>query len=200
MADLLGIVGSVTSPPSKTRVAVERALDAAAEEFDVTTRTLHLAEYDIDTADGRTLEEYGGDTATILDAIVRSDAYVIGTPVYRATYSGALKNVLDMVPRGTWQADAAPFENSTIGLVATAANEYHYLSIDNGLRPLMGFFGSYPSGSVYVHADQFGDDDGTPVVTDSDVAARLETLGKATIDLARAVDDSDHLSSLGPQI
>jgi len=33
-----------------------------------------------------------------------------------------------------------------------------------------------------------------------DVAARLETLGKATIDLARAVDDSDHLSSLGPQI
>jgi len=200
MADLLGIVGSATSPPSKTRVAVERALDAAAAEYDVTTEVLHLAEYDVDTADGRTLAEYEGDTAAVLETIVESDAYVIGTPVYRATYSGALKNVLDMVPRGTWQADVAPFENSAIGLVATAANEYHYLSIDNGLRPLMGFFASYPSGGVYAHSDHFEDVDGAPVVADATVAGRLEALGKATVDLARAVAASDHLSSLGPQI
>lgn len=200
MTDLLGIVGSVTTPPSKTRVAVERALDAAAREYDVSTETLHLAEYDVETADGRRLEEYTGDTKAALDAVVESDAYLLGTPVYRATYSGALKNLLDMVPRGTWQADVAPFENSAIGLVATAANEYHYLSVDNGLRPLMGFFGSYPSGSVYLHADDFAESDEGPVVGDADVADRLETLGKATVDLSRAIEASDHLSTLGPQI
>lgn len=192
---VLGIVGSV-STDSRTRTAVETALEAVADTDGVTTELLHLAEYDIDTADGRQLDEYTGDTAAALDLVVESDAYVIGSPVYRASYSGALKNLFDMIPRGMWQADVAPLANSAVGLVATGASPHHYLSIDEQLRPVMAFFGAHSvGGGVYAHSDQI--DEGR--VVDDDVHERLEQLGTATVELSRAIDRSEQLSELGPQ-
>ena len=196
MTTLLGIVGSV-SAASKTRSAVEVALDAAAEGDGVETDLLHLAEYDLETADGRGLDAYEGDTAAALEKIVAADAYVVGTPVYRGSLSGALKNLLDMVPRGMWQADVAPFEDAAVGLVATGATNHHYLAIDHELRPIFGFFGAHTiGGSVYATDDHFGDDE---TVTDDGIRGRLADLGRATVELDRAVADADALDRLGPQ-
>lgn len=194
MPTLLGIVGSPTTP-SKTRTAVERALAAVDDE--VSTELLHLAEYDLERADGRTLEEYGGDTAAAIERIVEGDAYLIGTPVYRGTYAGGLKNLLDLVPRGGWQADAAPLANSAVGLVATAATPNHYLAIDDGLRPLLAFFGAHVVGSsVFLTDDQFAD----AALVDDRAHERLGALGRATIALARAIEDRPALSALDPQV
>lgn len=193
---VLGIVGSV-SEASRTRAAVDLALAAAATEEAVTTETLHLAEYDLATADGRQLAEYTGDTADALDLVVESDAYVIGSPVYRASYSGALKNLFDMIPRGKWQADVAPLENAAVGLVATGASNHHYLSIDEELRPAMAFFGAHTVGSsVYAHHEHFEDGE----LVDDEIQARLETLGQATVELAQAIDQYSSLSALDPQV
>ncbi|WP_321163800.1 NADPH-dependent FMN reductase [Halorubrum distributum] len=46
----------------------------------------------------------------------RGRRVVVATPVYRGSYSEALKNLLDMVPRGEWQGDVAPFEDAAVGL------------------------------------------------------------------------------------
>lgn len=193
MTDVLGIVGSV-SAESKTRAAVETALDGT--DADVETAVLHLAEYDLATADGRRRDEYTGDTADALDRIVESDAYVVGTPVYRGSYSGALKNLLDVVPRGMWAADVAPFANSAVGLVATGATNHHSLAIGQELRPVFAFFGAHTvGGAVYADDDQFAD----YAVADDDLDARLRTLGRATVDLADAIEGSEALSALGPQ-
>lgn len=195
MTDLLGIVGSV-SDPSKTRTAIEAALAGAAERDGVETDVLHLAEYDLDVADGRSLDEYRGDTAAALDLVVDADAYLVGTPVYRESYSGALKNLFDLIPRGMWAADVAPLANSAVGLVATGATDHHYLSIDQELRPVMGFFGAHAvGGGVYANGDHFDD----YRLADEEVEERLADLGRATVDLARAIDGSDALSALGPQ-
>jgi FMN reductase len=195
---VLGIVGSV-STPSKTRTAVEAALDgAAAANADV--RLLHLGEYDLVTADGRLLEDYEGDTATVLDAVVSADAYVVGTPVYRAAYSGLLKNLFDMVPRGKWQADVAPFEGSPVALVATGATAHHYLAVDTALRPLLAFFGAYVVGGAYLHDDHFAETETGYDVVDGSVDDRLTTLGGATAELSDAVAENDALSELSPQI
>jgi len=193
---LLGIVGSV-SADSRTRTAVEVALDAAADRDGVETDVLHLADYDLDTADGRGIDNYEGDTAAALDLIVEADAYVVGTPVYRGSYSGALKNLLDMVPRGQWQGDVAPFENAAVGLVATGATDHHFLAVDQELRPAFAFFGAHAvGGATYASGDDF--DDGELV--DADLRERLELLGEATVDLAAAIDESAALGSLGPAI
>jgi len=199
MVDLLGIVGSVSSP-SKTRTAVELALNAAAGKQDVETDIVHLGEYDVITADGRPLEDYTADTGEVLDAIAASDAYLFGTPVYRASYSGILKNLLDMIPRGRWQADIAPLENSAVSLVATGASPHHYLTVDTELRPVMAFFGAQVAGGAYLHDAHFESGDDEYRVVDDDLAERLETLGSATVELSRAVERSEALSSLGPQI
>ncbi|WP_123620106.1 NADPH-dependent FMN reductase [Halorubrum sp. CSM-61] len=198
MADrtLLGIVGSV-SADSRTRTAVEVALAAAAERDDVETDVLHLADYDLDTADGRGIDGYEGDTAEALESIVEADAYVVGTPVYRGSYSGALKNLLDMVPRGQWQGDAAPFENAAVGLVATGATDHHFLAVDQELRPAFAFFGAHTvGGAAYANGDDF--DEGELV--DDAIRERLATLGEATVELSEAIDDSEALGSLGPAI
>ncbi|ELZ36091.1 NADPH-dependent FMN reductase [Halorubrum saccharovorum DSM 1137] len=193
---LLGIVGSV-SADSRTRTAVEVALDAAADRDGVETDVLHLADYDLDTADGRGIDNYEGDTAAALDLIVEADAYVVGTPVYRGSYSGALKNLLDMVPRDQWQGDVAPFENAAVGLVATGATDHHFLAVDQELRPAFAFFGAHAvGGATYASGDDF--DDGELV--DADLRERLELLGEATVDLAAAIDESEALGSLGPAI
>jgi len=197
MADrtLLGIVGSV-SADSRTRTAVELVLEAADEDG-VETELLHLADYDLATADGRGIDNYKGDTADALALIVEADAYVVGTPVYRGSYSGVLKNLLDMVPRGQWQGDVAPFENAAVGLLATGATDHHFLAVDQELRPAFAFFGAHTvGGAAYATDDDFEDGD----LVEETIRERLATLGEATVELAAAIDESDALGDLGPAI
>ena len=197
MADrtLLGIVGSV-SADSRTRTAVELVLEAADEDG-VETELLHLADYDLATADGRGIHNYEGDTADALALIVEADAYVVGTPVYRGSYSGVLKNLLDMVPRGQWQGDVAPFENAAVGLLATGATDHHFLAVDQELRPAFAFFGAHTvGGAAYATDDDFEDGD----LVEETIRERLATLGEATVELAAAIDESDALGDLGPAI
>lgn len=196
MTELLGIAGSVTQP-SRTRAAVEVALEGAEQALGAETEVLHLAELDLETADGRTLEEYEGDTRRALEQIIGSEAYLFGTPVYRASYSGALKNLLDLIPRGQWQADVAPLEASAVGLVATGGSPHHFLTIDDELRPVLSFFGAHTVGSgAYLDPSAFEDG----AVTDGEARARLETLGAATVELSRAVRKGEHLSAIEPQV
>jgi len=195
MSTLLGIIGSPTSP-SKTRTAVEVALQAAADEYDIETDILHLAEYDLDIADGRKVGEFSGDTARAQDLVINSDAFLVGTPVYRGSYSGDLKNLFDLIPRGKWQSPEAPLEDRPVGLIATGATDHHFLSIAQELGPIFSFFGSYPvGGGVYVNSSQFEDNQ----IIDEKIIQRLETLGKATAELSQFIDKSSYLSKLGPQ-
>lgn len=195
MSQLLGIVGS-PSNPSKTRTAVEVALQAAENEFDIETEILHLAEYDLEIADGRKVGEFSGDTNRAQQLVIDSDAFLIGTPVYRGSYSGTLKNLFDLIPRGKWQSPEAPLEDRPVGLIATGATDHHYLSIAQELGPIAAFFGSHQVGSgVYVNSSQFSDGQ----IIDEEAISRLETLGKATAELSETIDDSKYLSQLGPQ-
>lgn len=196
MADLLGIIGSL-SRPSRTRGAVAVALEAAEETHGVETGVLHLAETDVEPADGRALDEYGAETREAVRRVADARAFVIGTPVYRGSYSGVLKNLFDLIPRGRWQADIAPLQNRAVALVGTGATAHHFLTVDQELRPIVGFFGGYTVGTAYLHGEHFDDEGG---VVSERLRERLATLGRATVELARAVEAGDALSRLGPQI
>lgn len=172
-------------------------MDAAADAFGVDTAVLHLSDYDLATADGRGIDNHEGDTADALELIVEADAYVVGTPVYRGSYSGALKNLLDMVPRGEWQGDVAPFENAAVGLVATGATDHHFLAVDQELRPAFSFFGAHTvGGAAYASDDDLADGE----LVGEGIRDRLATLGEATVELAAAVDESAALGSLGSAV
>jgi FMN reductase len=66
----------------------------------------------------------------LLAAIPVAEVLVLVTPIYRATYSGLLKVVLDQLPQSALRGVACV-------LAATAASPAHYLALDTGLRSLV---------------------------------------------------------------
>lgn len=62
--------------------------------------------------------------------VARADAVVIGTPVYKAAYSGLLKALLDLLPQYA-------LEGKTVLPLATGGSTAHVLAIDYGLRPVL---------------------------------------------------------------
>jgi FMN reductase len=59
-----------------------------------------------------------------------ADALVIGTPVYKASYSGVLKTFLDLLPQKA-------LAGKTVLPLATGGTIAHLLSIDYALRPVL---------------------------------------------------------------
>lgn len=62
-----------------------------------------------------------------LAAVAAADRLLLATPVYRATYSGLLKLLLDHLPQEGLAGKA-------VILAATAISPAHFLSVDTGLR------------------------------------------------------------------
>jgi FMN reductase len=63
-----------------------------------------------------------------------ADAVVIGTPVYKASYSGVLKTFLDLLPQKA-------LAGKTVLPLATGGTIAHLLSIDYALRPVLHTLG-----------------------------------------------------------
>ena len=95
---LLGIHGSVTQP-GRLHQALALALQSTGDRWkSVATSLLHLGDHRISFADGRPLSEYGDDTEAVVQQVMAADMYLIATPIFRASFTASLKNLLDLVP------------------------------------------------------------------------------------------------------
>lgn len=141
-----GVSGS-PSPVSKSRVLVETALAAFAGRS-AETALIDLAALPADALLGRgTAAEVAG----ALETVARSQIVVVGTPVYRATYSGLLKVFFDLMPPDSLVGKVG------IPLVSGQARG-HALALDHGLRPLFASLGAtVVATGVYATPDQFQD-------------------------------------------
>ena len=72
---LLAINGSLTPPPSRTRVVLDVAL-AGARAYDpgVETEVLELRDFALEFCDGRSLDKYNADTRRALALVEEADA------------------------------------------------------------------------------------------------------------------------------
>ena len=188
MPILLGIHGAVTSP-GRLHQALERALDAAsAHDPSVATDLLHLGDHRIAFADGRPPESYGDDTQRVLEQVTAADMYLIATPIYRASFTGALKNLLDHIPVEGLMGKAC-------GLIGMGASDHHYLTVDTQLRPVLAWFGAHlVPGQVYLQSQHFQDGK----LADPKAIAGLETLGRAVVALHRSLAGSSDSSGPPP--
>jgi FMN reductase len=145
---LLAVVAAVT-PPGRLHAAVESAVSFAREELHVEATQLNLADYRISFADGRPLERFTDDTASVVRLLEEADAILLASPVYRASFTGALKNLLDLTP-----VDA--LRGKPIGIVAMGTRSHHYLGVDWHLRTVLAWFGALvvPTG-VYLESSHF---------------------------------------------
>ena len=151
MAILAGILGSVT-PPGRSLRALEAALDAARDfQPGLECAALNLADYRISFADGRPPDQYGDDTAHVVAQVERADAVLFFSPVYRGSFSGILKNLLDHLP-----VDA--LRGKPCGIAAIGATTHHYLGVDWHLRDVLAWFGAIAAPtSVYLSSADFSD-------------------------------------------
>ncbi len=102
-------------------------------------------------------------------AAAGASVLVLATPIYRATYNGALKAFLDRFP-----TDA--LSRTAVVLVATAATPAHFLSLDTGARSVVASLGGWTVPTV-VYATGADFEDGRP---SSEVVAVLRAaLGEA---------------------
>jgi FMN reductase len=173
MADaprLLMLVGAAT-PPGRLAAAIAEAAEAArANGSDVAIDILNLAETPIEICDGRALEAYGEATRQAVARVAAAAAVLIGAPVYRASFPGVLKNLLDIVP-------VEALQNKPVGIVAIGGSPHHYLAVDSQLRHVLAWFGALVAPtSVYLTGGDFRDGRLASDTARNDLAALTATL------------------------
>ena len=172
---LIGISGSL-SRGSRTSRVIQHVLDAAAGCGQVETELLEVSQRDLVFCDGRRPDAYDGDTRRVIDLVVAADAYVVGSPMYRGSYTGAFKNLFDLLPNEALAGKA-------VGLVATGGSDHHFLAIEHQLRPLLSFFRAYTiPGAVYAQNAHF---DGERL--DDTVRAQCRDLGQTIVRLSALI-------------
>ncbi|MFF8576245.1 NADPH-dependent FMN reductase [Streptomyces sp. NPDC015408] len=89
----------------------------------------------------------------------RADGVVVGTPVYKAAYSGLLKLLLDLLPQYA-------LAGKTVFPLATGGSTAHVLAIDYALRPVLSSMGALHvvPGWFTLDKDITVDDNGATVV------------------------------------
>ena len=186
MPTLLGIHGTVTNP-GRLHQALESALAAAAaHDSSIITELLHLGDHQISFADGRPPEAYGDDTEKVFEQVTSADMYIIATPIFRASFTGALKNLLDHIPVEGMMGKAC-------GLIGKGATDHHYLTVDTQLRPVLAWFGAHlVPGQVYLKSQHFQDGK----LAEPKAIAGLETLGRSVIALHKSL--AGNAESAGP--
>jgi FMN reductase len=180
---LLMLVGAAT-PPGRLATAIAVAAEAARAGGDIAVDILNLAETPVEICDGRPLEAYGAATRQAVARIAAAAAVLIGAPVYRASFPGVLKNLLDITP-------VEALQNKPVGIVAMGGSPHHYLAVDGQLRHVLGWFGALVAPtSVYLTGGDFCDGQLTSEPARRDLAALSATLTT----LLRRLDPD----SLGP--
>jgi FMN reductase len=134
-----------------------------------TSKTHTLAALALERAGGGTLVDVSaldahalvlrGEHASVREAVAAieaSEVLILATPVYRATYSGLLKLVLD-------QLRSEALRDVAVVLIATGGGPTHYLSLDTGLRAVVASLGGWGVPTVVYATGADFDLDGQPL-------------------------------------
>lgn len=191
---LLGLSGSpAKNAASRTLNAVKQSVEYAhQQDSSIQMETINIRDLDIVLCDGRDPALYEDDTKTLIDKIVAADALILGTPVYRGSYTGILKNVFDVIPN-----DA--LVGKPVGIVVTGSTQHHYLAIEHEIKPLLGFFHAHAlPGGVYLTPEHYNDN----VLVDEGAMERLNQLATAIVQFAKHVPNDKNLlaGASGPEI
>jgi FMN reductase len=125
MTLVIGLAGSLAAT-SRSTALVAHVLELLAARG-LPGELIRLSELPADALLGR-------GHAPVVDAalanVTAAGVLVVGTPIYRASYTGQLKAFFDLLPR-------AALSGCAVGLIATGGIRDHALAVDHGLRPLV---------------------------------------------------------------
>ncbi len=134
MADIsvVGVSGSPTRP-SRTSALVDLVTHAFAESLGGEPTVIELAPLLGELGAGPFRSDIGPNARAAVELVEAADVIVVGSPAYRATYTGLFKLFFDHV--GQYALADKP-----IILTATGGSDRHALLVEHQMRPLFGFF------------------------------------------------------------
>jgi FMN reductase len=124
--------------------------------------------------------------ARFIDATKEAAAVVLATPVYKATYTGGLKAMVDLIPRDALTGKPA------LG-ISTARQTAHASGVEQAYRALFLFFNARPLDALFVEDDELQLAAGTGVLSvdaEKRVRKAARALVQATQQAARTVSQS----------
>jgi FMN reductase len=147
---IVGLAGS-WSVPSRTRALVALIGTKAAARFGAAHETYALNDLGPSLGQARALEELDAPARAIVDRLLSADALIVGTPVYKGSYTGLFKHLFDLIEPSALAA-------KPVLLTATGGGDKHALVVEHHLRPLFGFFeaATLPTG-IYAGSADFLD-------------------------------------------
>lgn len=129
---VLAISGSLRDQ-SSTRKALAVALDAAAKAG-AEIGWVDLA--GLPWCDGRAADQYGDEVKAFRAQLRGADALLIGSPEYHGSFTGVLKNALDLL-------EGDDLRGKLIALVATARGDAGAMNTLNHLRQVARWVGAW---------------------------------------------------------
>lgn len=119
--------------------------------------------------------------ARVAALVDRADGLVVGTPVYKAAYSGVLKALLDLLPQYA-------LAGKTVLPLATGGSVAHVLAVDYALRPVLNSMGAghITQGWFVVDKEITVSADGQVTVAASAAAPLCDVLGRFSAALSPA--------------
>lgn len=155
---IIGLAGSLNRP-SKTRALVDLVASRSAIRLGATTVTYDLVDLQPGLGLAATLDDLDPTTGAIVAQVLSADALVVGSPVYKGSYTGLFKHLFDLV-------EPAALAGKPVILTATGGGDRHALVIEHQLRPLFGFFeaATLPTGIYASPADFIDAEPASPAV------------------------------------
>ncbi|MDY0747682.1 NAD(P)H-dependent oxidoreductase [Paucibacter sp. R3-3] len=132
MTRIVALSGSL-SRPSRTRALVELIAGHAAAGLPAQVEVIDIAELAPALGNALVPGDLPPAVAAAQRTLAAADLIIIGSPVYKGSYSGLLKHFLDLVDPGLLSGKVAI-------LAATGGSDRHALVLDHQWRPLASFF------------------------------------------------------------
>jgi FMN reductase len=173
MSEIIGFAGSL-SRPSRTRALVSAAVKSTAERTGRYGAVYDLRDFGTSLGSATVIGDLDTDARVVVERILNAEALVVGTPVYKGSYTGLFKHLFDLI-------EPAALKDKPILLTATGGGDRHALVIEHQIRPLFGFFEAATIATgVYASSADFKDGE----LSSPELLTRLET---ATRQLASAI-------------
>lgn len=157
MPKIIGVSGNITSS-SRTLSLVESVVTKASHKFHSHGEVIDISKLTAELGPTVAFNNFPPVLSAAYEKLFDAEVIVIGTPVYKASYTGLLKHFFDLV-------DPKQLSGKVAILVATGGSDHHSLVLESHLRSLASFFGIFtvPT-TIYARDTEF-----TNYQLDSDV-------------------------------
>lgn len=173
---IAGICGSLRAG-SYTRRAVEIALAGAAESG-AETQLIDLRDYNLVFRVGSRDEGFPDDVLRLRSEVKQAEGVILGTPEYHGSFSGVLKNALDLM-------GFDEFEGKMIGLVGVSGGRMGAFDALNSLRNIGRALHAWviPEQAAVPEAWKVFPEGGK--IVDPEIEERLKDIGRQVARFAR---------------